>query len=115
MPRAVRSSGHSLVYLDTGVIIIETMAQAASLMMLAMPQYAGQIAYLVGIREARFFKAVLPGAAVNLTGGITSIRHGVIESRMEAWMGGIRAASAVLTYTFRPRRSHSGLNGQVGG
>jgi 3-hydroxyacyl-[acyl-carrier-protein] dehydratase len=101
--------------LTPGVIIIETMAQAASLMMLAMPQYAGQIAYLVGIRDARFFKAVRPGAAVELTGSITSIRHGVIESRMEAWAGGVRAASAIVTYTFRPRRPHSGLNGQVGG
>ena len=90
--------------LTPGVIIIETMAQAASLMMLTTPRYAGQIVYFVGIREARFFKAVLPGAVVELTGSVISIRHGVVESRMEAWMGGVRAASATVTYTFRPHR-----------
>jgi 3-hydroxyacyl-[acyl-carrier-protein] dehydratase len=101
--------------LTPGVIIVETMVQAASLMMLATPRYAGQIAYFVGIRDARFFKAVFPGAVVELTGSITSIRHGVIESRMEVWVDGVRAASATVTYTFRPQRPLFDLNGQVGG
>jgi len=98
-----------------GVIIIETMAQAASLMLLTTPRYWGQIVYFVGIREARFFKAVLPGAVVRLTGSVVSIRHGVVESRMEAWMGEIRAAVAIVTCTFRPHRSPSNQEGDVGG
>jgi 3-hydroxymyristoyl/3-hydroxydecanoyl-(acyl carrier protein) dehydratase len=91
------------------------MAQAASLMMLTTPRCSGQIVYFVGIREARFFKAVLPGAVVELTGSVVSMRHGVIESSMEAWTGGVRAAAAILTCTFRPHRSSSDLKGQVGG
>jgi 3-hydroxyacyl-[acyl-carrier-protein] dehydratase len=101
--------------LTPGVIIIETMAQAASLMMLTTPGCSGQIVYFVGIREAWFFKAVLPGAVVELTGSVISTRHGVVESSMEAWTGGVRAAVAIMTCTFRSHRSSSDLNGEVGG
>jgi 3-hydroxyacyl-[acyl-carrier-protein] dehydratase len=82
--------------LTPGVIIIETMAQAASLMMLTTPRHSGQIVYFVGIREAMFFKAVLPGAVVELTGSIVSMRHGIVESSIEAWTGGVRAAACIL-------------------
>jgi 3-hydroxyacyl-[acyl-carrier-protein] dehydratase len=101
--------------LTPGVIIIETMAQAASLMILTTPRCAGQIVYFVGIKEARFFKAVLPGAVVELTGSIVSIRHGVVESRMEAWTGGVRAAAAIMTCTFGSHCSSPDLKGEGGG
>jgi 3-hydroxyacyl-[acyl-carrier-protein] dehydratase len=100
--------------LTPGVIIIETMAQAASLMMLTTPRCSGQIVYFVGIREARFFKTVHPGAVVEVTGSVVSMRHGVVESSMEAWTGGVRAAFAIVTCTFRPHRFPSDLKGQVG-
>ncbi|HWQ21818.1 MAG TPA: 3-hydroxyacyl-ACP dehydratase FabZ family protein [Clostridia bacterium] len=90
--------------LTPGVIIIETMAQAASLMMLTMPGCSGHIVYFVGIREARFFRAVLPGAVVEIMGSVVSKRHGIVESGMEAWTNGLRAASAFVTCTLRPRR-----------
>jgi 3-hydroxyacyl-[acyl-carrier-protein] dehydratase len=109
-------SGHFPGFpLTPGVIIIETMAQASSLMMLTIPCYSGQIVYFVGIREARFFKAVLPGAVIRLTGSVVSMRHGVVESSMEAWTGGVRAAVAIVTCTFRPHRSSSDREGKVGG
>lgn len=101
--------------LTPGVIIIETMAQAASLMILTTPCCAGQIVYFVGIKEARFFKAVLPGAVVELTGSIVSIHHGVVESSMEAWTGGVRAAAAIMTCTFGSHRSSPDLKGEGGG
>ena len=101
--------------LTPGVIIIETMAQAASLMMLTIPRCSGQIVYFVGIREARFFKAVLPGSVVELTGRVVSVRHGVVENNVEAWTRGVRVASAVVTCTLRPRRSSPGLKERVGG
>lgn len=101
--------------LTPAVIIIETMAQTASLMMLTTPRCAGQIVYFVGIREARFFKAVLPGAVVAITGSVVSVRHGVVENSMEVWTGGVRAAAALVTCTFRPHRSSSDWEGKVGG
>jgi 3-hydroxyacyl-[acyl-carrier-protein] dehydratase len=100
--------------LTPGVIVIETMAQAASLMMLTTPRCSGQIVYFVGIREARFFKTVHPGAVLEVTGSVVSVRHGIVESSMEAWTGGVRAVSAIVTCTFRPHRFPSDLKGQVG-
>jgi 3-hydroxyacyl-[acyl-carrier-protein] dehydratase len=99
--------------LTPGAIIIETMAQAASLMMLTTPRYSGQIVYFVGVREARFFKAVLPGTVVDLKGSVVSMRHGIVESSMEVWIGGVRAASAIVKCTFRPHHSSSDRKGQV--
>jgi 3-hydroxyacyl-[acyl-carrier-protein] dehydratase len=108
--------GHFPGYpLTPGVIIIETMAQAASLMMLTTPGCSGQIGYFVGIREARFFKAVLPGAVVEVTGNVVSMQHVIIESSMEAWEGDVRAAAAILTCTFRAHHSSSELKCEDGG
>ncbi|MHB8106631.1 MAG: 3-hydroxyacyl-ACP dehydratase FabZ family protein [Candidatus Cryosericum sp.] len=108
-------AGHFPGYpLTPGVIIIETMAQAASLMMLTTPGCSGQIGYFVGIKAARFFKAVLPGTLVVISGDVISMRHGVIESNMEARAGGVRAATAILTCTFRPHRSSSDLRCKCG-
>jgi 3-hydroxyacyl-[acyl-carrier-protein] dehydratase len=87
--------------LTPGVIIVETMAQAASLIMLTTPRYKGQIGYFVGIREAKFCKPVYPGQPVVLEGHITAQRHGIIEASMQASVDGIRAATAILTVTFR--------------
>lgn len=101
--------------LTPGVIIIETMAQAASLIMLTTPHCLGQISYIVGIREAQFLKPVPSGAFLEIRGSVVSTRHGIVESRMEAWMEGVRAATAVLAYTFRPRHAVSDLQGKGAG
>jgi len=83
-------------------------------MMLTVPCCSGQIVYFGGIREARFFKAILPGSAVRLMGHVVSVRHGVFESSMEAWTGGVRATAAAVTCTFCPRRRSSNLDEQIG-
>ena len=91
--------------LTPGVIIVETMAQAASLIILTMPEHVGQIGYFVGIKEARFFKSVFPGATVELEGRFVEERHGVVESTVEALKDGVRVARADLTCTFRSQRA----------
>ena len=91
--------------LTPGVIIVETMAQAASLIILTMPEHVGQIGYFVGIKEARFFKTVFPGATVELEGRFVGERHGVVESTVEALKDGVRVARADLTCTFRSQRA----------
>ena len=90
--------------LTPGVIIVETMAQAASLIMLTTRRYRGQIGFFVGIREARFYKPVYPDQPVVLEGMVTSERHGIVEASMQATVQGIRAATAIVTVTFRPRQ-----------
>ena len=96
-----------------GTIIVETMAQAVSLIMLATSQYEGQIGYLVGIREAHFLKPVYPGAAVLVEGNVCSQRHGVIEAAVQLSVGGVRSATAVLTVMFRPARDERRQEGML--
>jgi len=90
--------------LTPGVIIVESMAQAASLIMLTTRRYRGQVGFFVGIREARFYKPVYPDQSVVLEGMVTSERHGIVEASMQATVEGVRAATAILTVTFRPRQ-----------
>lgn len=96
-----------------GTIIVETMAQAASLIMLTTSQYEGQIGYLIGIREAHFLKPVYPDAAVLVEGNVCSQRHGVIEAAMQLSVGGVRSATAVLTVMFRPARDERRQEGML--
>lgn len=44
-----------------GVLIIESMAQAAGLLMLSEREFEGKIPYFTGIDNARFRKTVVPG------------------------------------------------------
>ena len=44
-----------------GVLVIESMAQAAGIMMLSQEEHKGKIPYFTGIDNARFRKTVVPG------------------------------------------------------
>lgn len=44
-----------------GVLIIESMAQAAGLVMLSMEEHKGKVPYFTGIDNARFRRTVVPG------------------------------------------------------
>ena len=54
-----------------GVILMEALAQAASCCLLASPQLAGNVGFLVGIDGAKFRALVLPGDTVRLEARIT--------------------------------------------
>lgn len=44
-----------------GVLLIETMAQVAGIMMLACAEYAGKIPFIAEVESARFYRPVVPG------------------------------------------------------
>jgi 3-hydroxyacyl-[acyl-carrier-protein] dehydratase len=44
-----------------GVLIIESMAQTAGLLMLSEEEHKGKIPYFTGIDHARFRKTIIPG------------------------------------------------------
>ncbi len=49
-----------------GTLIVETLAQAASILILKSPQFAQRTAYIGSIRHAIFHKRVRPGARLRL-------------------------------------------------
>ncbi len=57
-----------------GVIIIESLAQVGAVIILSAKEFAGQIAYFAGIKNAKFKKNVLPGDRLVLDCTLTKIR-----------------------------------------
>jgi UDP-3-O-[3-hydroxymyristoyl] N-acetylglucosamine deacetylase / 3-hydroxyacyl-[acyl-carrier-protein] dehydratase len=60
-----------------GVLVIEAMAQVGGVMMLALEEYKGKIAYFLAINNAKFRKMVVPGDQI-----VFEVTVGKIKSRM---------------------------------
>ena len=69
-----------------GVLIIETLAQAASILILKSPEFENKTAYLGAIHQAKFRKVVRPGDVLKL--------HIVMEKK-KSNMGIVKAAALV--------------------
>lgn len=81
-----------------GVLIVEAMAQAGAVGVLAMPEHKGKIALLVGMNGVRFRKPVLPRDCVSLEVTLTKIRGPIGKGSARAFVGGAVVAEAELTF-----------------
>ena len=57
-----------------GVMIIESMAQVAGIMMLTCPQYEGKIPFIAAIESARFYQPVVPGDTLIIEAVVVWVR-----------------------------------------
>lgn len=60
-----------------GVLIIESMAQAAGLVMLSQEEHKGKIPYFTGIDNARFRKPIVPGDQIIIEVDVIKVRGSV--------------------------------------
>lgn len=81
-----------------GVLIIESMAQAAGLLMLAQDGYKGKIAYFTGIDHARFRKAIVPGDQIIMEVEILRVRGNMGRAKGIAKVDGKVAAEAEMMF-----------------
>ena len=81
-----------------GVLIVEAMAQVGGVAVLALPSNRGKLAFLGGIKNARFRRQVVPGDVLEITCTLTKQRGLVGIGEAEARVGGELAASAELTF-----------------
>lgn len=82
-----------------GVILMEALAQAASCCLLASPELAGSVGFLVGIDGAKFRNQVLPGDTVRLEATITRAGKRMCTAEVVATKGdGIVCAQATQKY-----------------
>ena len=80
-----------------GVLIMEAMAQTAAAMVLSRPDFAGKLAYFMGIDGAKFRLPVFPGSVLRMH--LEAQRVGRIgKFRGDAYVDGMLAAEAVLTF-----------------
>ena len=80
-----------------GVLIIEAMAQAACILLLAQPEYAGKTPYFAGIDEARFRRVVVPGDQLRIEVQVTKLKSRLGKTNVRCTVDGHVAAEAVLT------------------
>ena len=85
-----------------GVLIVEALAQASAVGLAARDGTSGGVGYLASIDGARFRRKVVPGDALRLEGEILTFRRGLCKVRAEASVDGEAAATADLSFMFRP-------------
>jgi 3-hydroxyacyl-[acyl-carrier-protein] dehydratase len=82
-----------------GTLIVEAMAQTASL--LASSAEAAGDGYLVGVDKARFRRKVVPGDQLRLEARLVRRRRRLLQAKVQAFVGGQLAASAVVSLLLR--------------
>ena len=81
-----------------GVLIIESMAQAAGLLMLSQEKHQGKIPYFTGIDNARFRRAIVPGDQIIIEIEVIRIKGNVGRAKGTAKVDGQLAAEAELMF-----------------
>ena len=81
-----------------GVIIVEAMAQAGAVAVLAGEANRGKLALFAGINDVRFKRMVLPGDELELTCELERMRGPVGRGKATATVDGELAARGTLTF-----------------
>lgn len=81
-----------------GVLIIESMAQAAGLVMLSEEEHKGKIPYFTGIDNARFRRPIVPGDQVIIEIDVIRIKGNVGRAKAVAKVDNQVATEAELMF-----------------
>jgi len=86
-----------------GVILVESLAQAATVMAMALPEYREGLGLFAGIDEMRFKRIVRPGDTARYEAVIDKMRRGYARVTVRAFVGDELAAEGVIQAIFQPR------------
>jgi len=86
-----------------GVIIMEALAQCASIAVLQAPELRGCIGFLTGIDAAKFRRQVAPGDTVTLRATIVKSSRRLVVAEVEASVDGEICATATQKYVLAPK------------
>ena len=81
-----------------GVLILEAMAQVGAVALLSLPENRGRIALFGGVKNARFWRKVIPGDVLEMTCKLTKRRGPVGIGSCEATVNGEIACTAELIF-----------------
>ena len=81
-----------------GVLVIEAMAQLAGVLMLKKKENRGKLAYFMGINNAKFRRAVMPGDQLRLEVEVIKLRSRIGQVHTKALVDGKVAAEADLMF-----------------
>ena len=86
-----------------GVILVESLAQTATVMAMALPEYRDGLGLFAGIDEMRFKRIVRPGETARYEAVIDKMRRGYARVNVRAFVGDEVAAEGVIQAIFQPR------------
>ncbi len=90
-----------------GVLILESMAQVAGLMMLSLTEQRGKIPYLAAMDNVKFRKPVVPGDALITEANLIKVRGMIGKVRMVARVAGMVVAECDMTFALKEATPHS--------
>ncbi len=85
-----------------GVILVESCAQAATVMAMSLPEYRDGLGLFAGIEEMRFKRIVRPGDTGRFEAVMERSRRGVARVAVRAFVGDELAAEGVIVAVFQP-------------
>ncbi len=86
-----------------GVILVESLAQAATVMAMALPEYREGLGLFAGIDEMHFKRIVRPGDTARYEAVVDKMRRGYARVNVRAFVGEELAAEGVIQAIFQPR------------
>lgn len=86
-----------------GVILVESMAQTASVMAMASPEYRDGLGLFAGIEQMRFKRMVKPGDTARFVAETDKMRRGFARVKVRTLVGDELAAEGVILAIFQPR------------
>lgn len=84
-----------------GVILVESMAQVATVMAMALPDYRDGIGLFAGIDEMRFKRMVKPGDTGRFIAEMAKMRRGFARVNVQTYVGDELAAEGVIVAIFQ--------------
>lgn len=84
-----------------GVLMLEMMAQAGAVSMLALPENKGKLGFFGGVKEAKFRRQVVPGDLLRIEVEIIKVKGPVGVGKGVCTVNGEKAVSAEITFAIK--------------
>jgi beta-hydroxyacyl-ACP dehydratase FabZ len=85
-----------------GVLIVEAMAQAAAIVVMANPANEGKIPYFMSIDKVKFRKPVVPGDQLQIRIDLIRMRESTGKAQATATVNGQVVTEAILAFVAAP-------------
>jgi 3-hydroxyacyl-[acyl-carrier-protein] dehydratase len=84
-----------------GVILVESMAQSATVMAMSLPEYRNGLGLFAGIEEMRFKRMVKPGDTARFEAVVDKMRRGFARVNVKTYVGDELAAEGTIIAIFQ--------------
>lgn len=84
-----------------GVLMLEMLAQAGAVALLALPENKGKIGFFGGVKECKFRRQVVPGDTLRLETEIIKIKGPVGVGKAVASVNGEKAVVAEISFAIK--------------